>query len=230
MRPRSAPLFALFALAWGCSGSGSGGGVGGTGGASATVVSSGGSGGRGNGGAGPGGTGGAKGEGGEGTGTGGTGVVRGEGGAGSGTASRADSAADGVTQACLPPCLQGFAVDCVPDGLCVYQMNTETGIVNMCWENGVQEILNPIGPVLVTMKAAGAVCYSLHLYGSMLALYDGSDVIVATIASSANAYTVTCTGSQPVTISEACAATSPVFTQSAAISGDNCSTPGPCSP
>ena len=133
---------------------------------------------------------------------------------------------------CLPTCLRSFAMDCVPDGACVHQTNATTGITNLCWDNGVSEILNSKANPMITVSKGGSTCYSMSFItsGALWSVSDPSGSVLATFtpASGTDSYLVTCSGGQPQTVDATCASTSPVLGISAASSGNNCTAAGTC--
>lgn len=146
---------------------------------------------------------------------------------------RVETGRDATVQSCLPACLRDFGTACVPSGTCVYQMNQSTYVTTLCWQNGVQETLDPMGSVQITVRNGGKVCYSLATDSTgALLLQDGSGASTASLLqdSANNTFTVTCTGGQPTVVDAACAGNSPVLTLASAASGNNCTTAGSCSP
>jgi len=142
-----------------------------------------------------------------------------------------DGGSNGAPSSCLPSCLQGFAATCMPAGECVHQTDPTTGITNLCWENGVSQILSMSVNPAITVKNSDGVCYSLSFDPSgAWSLSDPSGRVVATLAASSgrDGYTVTCSGGQPQSLDAACARTSPVLVMQEASSGDNCSVEGDC--
>jgi|GEM_PF-1985950 len=163
------------------------------------------------------GSGGATGMGGVVTGTGGalaSGGVVGAGGATSG--SRDDASTDRTCN--WPSCMTSAGKACLPAGACIQQGSYSTGSANICYSNGVKEVIGIDGSFNASMTIKNATTTCFTMIGSVLPLVLGGGAAVTMSLQNAagnvigavtqdqttNQLTVTCAGSQPVVIDPAC--------------------------
>jgi hypothetical protein len=121
-----------------------------------------------------------------------------------------------------PSCLANVGTDCLPAGACIQQGSYSDGKVNICYANGVKEIIGLDGSssfnATVTVKTAATTCFTMR--GSILplilgggrqvtmSLEDAAGKVIGTIVAdpTINQLIVTCTGSQPVALDPLCIA------------------------
>jgi hypothetical protein len=164
------------------------------------------------------------------TGSGGTtgigGVVTGAGGAPAsggvvGTGGATSGSPDDVSTARTcnwPSCMTSAGKDCLPAGACIQQGSYSTGSANICYANGVKEIIgiDRSFNASMTVKNPTTTCFTMSgsvlplLMGSgaavTMSLQNGSGNVIGSVAQdlTTNQLTVTCTGSQPVGLDPAC--------------------------
>jgi hypothetical protein len=128
----------------------------------------------------------------------------------------ADAAEVFAPPACnVPSCWADLMRDCQPVGSCVEQ--SAAGNDNLCFTNGVKvlAVVNETAKTMTTtVKSGGRICYELdwNLAGGSMSgaastgtIKNGDGVTVATISDDASGYSVvTCSGAQPVVMSEWC--------------------------
>jgi hypothetical protein len=123
----------------------------------------------------------------------------------------------GPTTCNWPSCMSSAGTDCLPAGDCIQQGSYSTGSANICYANGVKEIigLDLSFNASVTMKNASKTCFTMN--GSVLPLITGGGVVTLSLEDRAgntigsvvedltsNQLTVTCTGSKPVVLDPSC--------------------------
>ena len=163
------------------------------------------------------------------TGAGGTtgtgGVVPGAGGApasggvvGTGAATYGSHDDASTARTCnWPSCMTSAGKDCLPAGDCVQQGSYSTGSANICYSNGVKEIIGIDRSFNASMTVKNATTTCFTMIGSVLPLMTGGGVVTMSLQNAAgnvigsvtqdlstNQLTVTCTDSQPVVLDPAC--------------------------
>jgi hypothetical protein len=113
--------------------------------------------------------------------------------------------------------MTGVGEDCLPAGGCIQQGSYSTGSANICYANGVKEIIgiDKLFNASATIKNATMTCFTMR--GSLLPLINGSGVVTMSLLNEAgnvigsvaedlttNHLTITCTGSPPVTLDPSC--------------------------
>jgi hypothetical protein len=122
----------------------------------------------------------------------------------------------------FPSCLADLLATCTPSGTCVEQVDLATYSSNVCYSNGVKELMSmdpTTGVALVTFKNGSTTCFTLEEVASAsgtsssLTIKNGSGQTVATgTNNSGGTTTITCTGGQPVTFDSSCDPTSAAAT------------------
>jgi hypothetical protein len=135
---------------------------------------------------------------------------------GSSTGSRNDASA---TSTCnWPSCMSSAGKDCLPAGACIQQGSYSTGSANICYSNGVKEIIGIDGTFNASMTVKNATMTCFTMSGSVFPLIMGGGAAVTmslqnaagnvigsvTQDLSTNQLTVTCTGSLPAVLDPAC--------------------------
>jgi hypothetical protein len=106
--------------------------------------------------------------------------------------------------------------ECLPSGTCTQQGVISSGSANICYPNGVKEIIGVDGTFMasVTVKNGGTTCFTMA--GSVvplisggaitLTLKSGTGTVIGTVTAdvTANQLSVTCTGGQPVMLDPSC--------------------------
>ena len=150
------------------------------------------------------------------TGAGGTSAAGGVVGTGGATSGSHDDASTART--CnWPSCMTGVGKECLPAGDCIQQGSYSTGSANICYSNGVKEVigLDSSFNASMTLKNATMTCFTMS--GSVLPLITGGGVLTMSLQNGAgnvigvvaqdlttNQLTVTCAGGQPVVLDPAC--------------------------
>jgi hypothetical protein len=142
------------------------------------------------------------------------GGVVGTGGAASGSRDDASTA-----RTCnWPSCMTSAGKDCLPGGACIQQGSNSTGSANICYSNGVKEIIGIDGSLNASVMVKNATITCFTMSGSVLplivgggaavtmSLQNGAGNVIGAVAEdpTTNQLTVTCTGSQPVVLDPSC--------------------------
>jgi hypothetical protein len=114
----------------------------------------------------------------------------------------------------FPSCLADLLANCTPSGTCVEQVDLTTYSSNVCYSNGVKELMSldmTTGVAVVTVKNGNTTCFTLEEVApvigtsSSLTIKNGSGQTVATGTNNSDGTTtITCTGGQPVTFDSSC--------------------------
>ncbi len=142
-----------------------------------------------------------------------SGGVEGTGGSTSG--SRGDAS---PTRICnWPSCMTSAGMDCLPAGPCIQDGSYSTGSANICYSNGVKEIIaiDRSFNASMTVKNASMTCFTMS--GSVLPLITGGSAVTMSILNAegtpigsiaqdltTNLLTVTCFGGQPALLDFSC--------------------------
>jgi hypothetical protein len=107
--------------------------------------------------------------------------------------------------------------DCLPAGACIQEGSYSTGSANICYSNGVKEIIaiDSSFNVSMTVKNASMTCFTLT--GSILSIITGGGAVTMSVLNAAgtpiasiaqdlttNLLTVTCFGGQPAVLDPSC--------------------------
>jgi hypothetical protein len=133
------------------------------------------------------------------------------------TNTSASTSTDTSTNCTYPSCMASLFASCTPSGTCVEQTDSATLSSNVCYSNGVKELFSldmTTQAAVVTVKNGNTTCFSIEETASSsgtttnLTFKNASGQTIATGTNNGATTTITCTGSQPVTLDASCDPTS----------------------